>query len=85
MNKYDDIFKWIKNATKQERHIEEMESFAKKYPDIFWKFHTATSGIVDNEVDSSEYIKAKEELTKLFDENESSFNEIFEVIKNRHK
>ena len=39
MNNYDYMFRWIKNATKPERHIDEMETFAKKHPMIFMKFH----------------------------------------------
>ena len=32
MEKYDYIFRWLKNASKAERHIDEMEDFAKKHP-----------------------------------------------------
>ena len=83
MDKYDYVFRWMKNATKAERHIDEMESFAKKHPIIFWKFHKASNGIIENDVNDEKYIKAKEELTKLFDENEKDFNEIFNVIRSK--
>ena len=39
MDKYDCVFRWLKNASKAERHIDEMEYFAKKHPMIFMKFH----------------------------------------------
>ena len=83
MDKYDYVFRWVKNATKAERHIDEMESFAKKHPIIFWKFHKASSGIVDYEENDPKYIEAKEELTKLFNENEEDFKPIFETIKSK--
>ena len=38
MNNYENIFRWMKKATKAERHIEELELFAKKHPIIFMKF-----------------------------------------------
>ena len=83
MDKYDYVFRWMKNATKAERHIDEMEAFAKKHPIIFWKFHRASKGIIENDVNDGKYIKTKEDLTKLFDENEEDFKEIFDVIKTR--
>ena len=46
MEKYDYVFRWLKKATKPERHIEEMETFAKKHPIIFMKFHKESSSIV---------------------------------------
>ena len=55
-NNYDYIFKWLKNATKEERHINEMESFAKKHPIIFMKFHTLSKRIVDFEENNKEYL-----------------------------
>lgn len=83
MDKYDYVFRWMKNATKAERHIDEMETFAKKHPIIFLKFHRASKGIIENDVNDEKYIKTKEDLTKLFDENEEDFKEIFDVIKTR--
>ena len=38
VNNYENIFRWMKKATKTERHIEELELFAKKHPIIFMKF-----------------------------------------------
>lgn len=81
MDKYDYVFRWLKNATKQERHIEEMESFAKKHPMIFMKFHKESSGIVKYEENDPKYIKAKDELTLLFDENKEDFKPVFDAVK----
>ena len=39
-----------------------------------------TRKIVSEDVDSKEYIKAKEKLTKLFRENEDDFKPIFDFI-----
>lgn len=83
MDKYDYIFNWLKNATKQERHIEEMESFAKKHPILFMKFHTESKGIVENEVNNPKYIIAKEKLTELFEKNEDDFKPIFDAVKSK--
>ena len=49
MDKYDYIFRWLKNASKPERHIDEMEHFAKKHPIIFMKFHKESGAIVKYE------------------------------------
>lgn len=83
MDKYDYIFRWLKNATKPERHIDEMEAFAKKHPIIFMKFHRASSKIVNNDLNDEKYIKAKEELIKLFEENEDDFKPVFEAVKSK--
>ena len=83
MDKYDYVFRWLKNASKAERHIDEMESFAKKHPMIFMKFHKSSGAIVNYEESDSKYIKAKEVLTKLFDENEESFKQVFDAIKSK--
>ena len=83
MDKYDYVFRWLKSATKPERHIDEMESFAKKHPIIFMKFHKESSKIVNNDADDVKYIKAKEELTKLFDENEENFKPVFDAVKSK--
>lgn len=83
-NKYDYFFTWIKNATKEERHIKEMESFAKKHPIIFMKFHNLTKPIIKYEENNEEYIEAKEKIIKLINENEDKFKEALEVIKNRN-
>ena len=69
LEKYDYVFRWLKKATKPERHIEEMETFAKKHPIIFMKFHKESSSIVKYDENDSKYIKSKEELIKLFNQN----------------
>ena len=48
MEKYDYVFRWLKKASKPERHIEEMETFAKKHPITFMKFHKSSAAIVKN-------------------------------------
>ena len=83
MDKYDYIFRWLKNATKPERHIDEMESFAKKHPIIFMKFHKESSKIVNNDLNDEKYIKAKAELIRLFEENEDAFKPVFEAVKSK--
>ena len=60
MEKYDYIFRWLKNASKAERHIDEMEDFAKKHPIIFMKFHKYSRDIVERNEDDEKYIKASE-------------------------
>ena len=83
MEKYDYVFRWLKKATKPERHIEEMETFAKKHPIIFMKFHKEGNSIIKYDECDPKYIKAKEELIKLFNENQSSFEPVFEAVKNK--
>lgn len=83
MDKYDYIFRWLKNASKEERHIDEMEAFAKKHPIIFMKFHKESSKIVNNDVSDEKYIKVKEELIKLFDDNEENFKSVFDAVKSK--
>ena len=83
MDKYDYIFRWLKNASKPERHIDEMEHFAKKHPIIFMKFHKESGAIVKYEENDPKYIKAKEELIKLFDENEEDFKTVFNAVKSK--
>lgn len=83
MSSYEFMFKWMKQATKEERHIEEMESFAKKHPIIFMKFHRLSSEIVKNDETSQAYIKAKEQLNKLFTEHEEQFEPVFTVVKKK--
>ena len=46
VNNYENIFRWMKKATKTERHIEELELFAKKHPIIFMKFHKEGNAII---------------------------------------
>ena len=83
MDKYDYVFRWLKNSSKVERHINEMEYFAKKHPMIFMKFHKLSGAIVKYEENDSKYIKSKEELTKLFDENQEKFKAVFDAVKNK--
>ena len=83
MDKYDYIFRWLKKGTKEDRHIAEMESFAKKHPIIFMRFHKNSRIIVENNEDDEKYIKAKSELEKLFDDNIDSFSPVFEAVKNK--
>ncbi|MDU2122018.1 MAG: hypothetical protein E7E64_05725 [Clostridium celatum] len=83
MDKYDYVFKWLKNASKGERHIDEMEYFAKKHPMIFMKFHKLSRLIVKCEENDHKYIKAKEELSKLFDENAEEFKAVFAAVKSK--
>ena len=60
MNNYENIFRWMKKATKTERHIEELELFAKKHPIIFMKFHKECNAIIKYDESDPKYIKAKE-------------------------
>ena len=75
-DKYDYVFKWIKNATKPERHIDEVEAFAKKHPVLF-------NPIVNHSETDPEYIEAKEKLIKLFSENEEDFKPVLDAVKEK--
>ena len=79
---YDYVFEWLRTATKEERHCTEMESFAKKHPILFMKFHKQMKTIVHSDINSQDYIEAKEYVTKLFSENEDAFKDVFSAIKN---
>lgn len=83
MEDYNFIFNWLKNATKEQRHIDEVEAFAKKHPIIFMKFHKKSKGIVANEENSEAYMVAKSELTTLFNENKEVFEPVFQAIKTK--
>lgn len=83
LNNYENIFRWMKKATKTERHIEELELFAKKHPIIFMKFHKESSSIVKYDENDSKYIKSKEELIKLFNQNEEEFKPVLEAVKSK--
>ena len=83
MNNYENIFRWMKKATKAERHIEELELFAKKHPIIFMKFHKYSRDIVERNEDDEKYIKAKNELEKLFNQHSSDFSSVFEAVKSK--
>lgn len=82
---YDYVFEWLRTATKEERHCKEMESFAKKHPILFMKFHKPMRDIVNSELDSEQYLKAKETVTNLLSKNEGAFQEVFDAIKNMKK
>lgn len=82
-NKYDFMFKYLHNATKEERHIDEMESFAKKHPLLFMKCHVLFRPIVSCDENSKEYIEAKEKLVQLFSKNEEDFKELLDVVKEK--
>lgn len=81
MKMYDYMFDWLRTATKEERHCEEMEAFAKKHPVLFMKFHTKSKNIIHDEIDSEKYLKAKQEITELFSKNEEAFCDVFEAVK----
>lgn len=82
-DKYDFMFKYLHNATKEERHIEEMESFAKKHPLLFTKCHFLFRLIVNANENSKEFIDAREKLEKIFDKNEDAFSDLFNVVKEK--
>lgn len=82
---YEYVFEWLKTATKEERHCQEMESFAKKHPILFMKFHLSCKNIVHDDINSESYLKSKEDLTKLFSKNEKDFQDVFEAIKKMKK
>lgn len=78
---YDYMFEWLKTATKQERHCDEIETFAKKHPLIFMKYHMYCKGIVQNDINTENYQKSKENMIKLFDSNKDDFKPVFEAVK----
>lgn len=47
------------------------------------KFHKEGNAIIKYDESDPKYIKAKEELIKLFNENQSSFEPVFEAVKNK--
>lgn len=85
MDKYDYIFKYLRNSTKDEHHIDEMEAFARRHPILFMKFHKYSKPIVSANELSSEYKDAKSELEKMFDEHEKDFVELFTAIDTKFK
>ena len=78
---YDYMFEWLKTATKEQRHCDEMEDFSRKHPVIFMKFHMISKHIVHDDINSEEYKKAKEEITELIIKNEDKFKPVLEAIK----
>lgn len=81
MENLDSVFKWIKTATKQQRHSDAIEAFAKDNYTIFMQFHQKTEGIVNNPEGSEEYNKAKEELSTFINNNKDTFQPLLEAIK----
>ena len=47
------------------------------------KFHKESGAIVKYEENDPKYIKAKEELIKLFDEKEEDFKTVFNAVKSK--
>ena len=45
------------------------------------KFHKEGNAIIKYDESDPKYIKAKEELIKLFNENQGSFEPVFEAVK----
>lgn len=78
---YEFMFEWLRNASKEERHCQEIEDFAKRHPIEFMKFHQKSKSIVNDDINSEKYLKAKEELNKLFSEHEEDFLQVFEAVK----
>ena len=60
-----------------------METFAKKHPIIFMKFHKEGNAIIKYDENDSKYIKSKEELIKLFNQNEEEFKPVLEAVKSK--
>ena len=63
------LLEWMKTATKSERHIPEIEEFAKNNPKVFGEFHRLAGGII-----SGEDLSTKEKLVELINNNEEEFN-----------
>ncbi|SFU35635.1 hypothetical protein SAMN04487886_101135 [Clostridium sp. DSM 8431] len=83
INKYDFMFKYLHNATKEERHIDEMNNFAKQHPILFTKCHFLFRPIVNFDENSNEYKEAREKLEEIFNKNEEDFKELFDVIREK--
>ena len=69
------LFEWMKVATKPERHIPEIEDFAKNNPKVFGDFHRL-SGMIINGDDA----EAKEKIRELVNNNEEEFNVILNAL-----
>lgn len=78
---YDFMFNWLGTSTKEERHCEKIESFAKNYPSIFMEFHEKCVKLSINEKGSEAYIQAKMELVELFNDNKEVFEPVLKKIK----
>lgn len=82
-HKYEYVFSWLKKASKPERHIEEIETFAKRHPVLFMKYHNLFKPIVELDETDTKYIEAKEKLIKLFTEHEKDFKPVLEAVKEK--
>lgn len=80
---YDYVFIWLKKATKPERHIDEIEAFAKRHPVLFMKYHNLFKPIVELDETDPKYIETKQKLIKLFSEHKEDFKPVLEAIKER--
>ena len=69
LNNYENIFRWMKKATKTERHIEELELFAKKHPIIFMKFHKEGNAIIKYDDPTQKLNSIEERLVSFISNN----------------
>lgn len=81
--KYDYIFKWTKNSTKEEHHIPEIEDFAKKNHKLFMTYHQLSKPIIQFDENTPEYIDAQKQMIDLFEENQEAFKPFLNVIKDK--
>ncbi|HCW53816.1 MAG TPA: hypothetical protein DG753_08790, partial [Clostridium sp.] len=84
-NKYDFMFKYLHNATKEERHIDEMEAFAKKHPLLFAKCHFFFRPIVIAVDNSKDFLEAKDNLDKICEKNVEAFSNVYNEVKEKFK
>lgn len=75
------MIEWLRTATKEERHCKEMEDFAKRHPIIFMKYHKHAAQLVKAEMNSDDYLKAKEMLIELFNGHKEQFEPVFEAVR----
>lgn len=81
--KYDYMLKWVKNSTRDEHHIPEIEDFAKSNHEIFMKFHSLSKPIIQFDENSPEYLECKKKMIELFNENEETFKPFLDVVKTK--
>ncbi len=81
--KYDYIFKWTKNSTKQEHHIPDIEDFAKNNHNLFMTYHKLSIPIIQYDENTPEYNDAKKKMINLFEENETAFKPFLNIIKEK--
>ena len=55
----------------------------KKTSNNIYEFHKESSSIVKYDENDSKYIKSKEELIKLFNQNEEEFKPVLEAVKSK--